>query len=131
MVQVHLRRPLRTPTPTSKTLLTSMSTFRCWRPHGQAGLTTPPFVRARPRQPTQDRPAVERALDLLDRPAYQAVLIGGSVTDLQVSLAIGIRSIGFAKTPIRGRELQYAGADAIADAVAALADLIRQSGRAA
>jgi phosphoglycolate phosphatase-like HAD superfamily hydrolase len=42
--------------------------------------------------------AVECALDLLDRPAHQSVLVGESVTDIQVSRATGIRSIGFAKT---------------------------------
>jgi phosphoglycolate phosphatase-like HAD superfamily hydrolase len=73
--------------------------------------------------------AVERALDLLDRPAYQSVLVGDSVTDIQVSRATGIRSIGFAKTPIRGRELQAAGADAVTDSVAVLAELIRRSNR--
>jgi hypothetical protein len=69
-------------------------------------------------------------LDLLDRPAHQSVLVGDSVTDIQVSLATGIRSIGFAKTPIRGRKLQAAGADAVTDSVATLADLIRRSDRA-
>jgi phosphoglycolate phosphatase-like HAD superfamily hydrolase len=69
---------------------------------------------------------VERALDLLDRPAHQSVLIGDSVTDIQVSLATGIRSIGFAKTASRGRELQTAGADAITDSIAAIAHLIRR-----
>jgi hypothetical protein len=34
-----------------------------------------------------------------------------------------------AKTPVRGRELQYAGAEAITDSVATLADLIRRTGR--
>ena len=86
-----------------------------------------------PGQPELMKPhpsTVERALDLLDRPAHQSVLVGDSVTDIQVSRATGIRSIGFAKTPIRGRELQAAGADAITDSVAALADLILRSGRA-
>jgi hypothetical protein len=41
-----------------------------------------------------------------------SVLVGNSVTDIQVSLITGIRSIGFAKTPIRGRELRAAGAHA-------------------
>ena len=49
------------------------------------------------------------------------------MTDFQVSLTTGIRCIGFAKTPTRGRELQAAGADAITDSIAALADLIRRS----
>ena len=87
-----------------------------------------------PGQPELMKPhpsAVERALDLLDRPAHQSVLVGDSVTDIQVSRTTGIRSIGFAKTPIRGRELQAAGADAITDSVADLADLVRRNGRVA
>lgn len=82
--------------------------------------------------------AVERSLDLLGRPPHQSVLVGDSVSDIQVSLATGMqgyaeelmrdfRSNGYAKTPARGRELQSAGADAITDSVTALADLIRQS----
>ena len=85
-----------------------------------------------PGQPEVMKPhpsAVERALDLLDRPAHQSVLVGDSVTDIQVSRATGIRSIGFAKTPIRGRELEAAGADAITDSITALAALIRRSDR--
>jgi phosphoglycolate phosphatase-like HAD superfamily hydrolase len=56
--------------------------------------------------------------------------VGDSITDIQVSLATGIRSIGFAKTPIRGRELHAAGADAVTESVAILADLVRRSHRA-
>jgi phosphoglycolate phosphatase-like HAD superfamily hydrolase len=86
-----------------------------------------------PGQPELMKPhpsAVERALELLNRPAHQSVLIGDSVTDIQVSRATGIRSIGFAKTPPRGRELAAAGADAITDSVSLLAGLVRRSGRA-
>jgi phosphoglycolate phosphatase len=80
-----------------------------------------------PGQPELMKPhpsAVERALDILDRPAHQSVLVGDSVTDIQVSLTTGIRSIGFAKSAARGRELASAGADAITDSMAALANLI-------
>ena len=56
-------------------------------------------------------------------------VVGDSVTDIQVSRAAGVRSIGFAKTPSRGRELQAAGADAVTDSVASLADLIRRGDR--
>jgi glyoxylase I family protein len=42
---------------------------------------------------------VLRALDILDRPPAQCVLIGDSVTDIEVSRATGLRSIGYAKTP--------------------------------
>jgi hypothetical protein len=43
--------------------------------------------------------SVLRALDILDRPPAQCVLIGDSVTDIGVSRATGLRSIGYAKTP--------------------------------
>ena len=71
--------------------------------------------------------SVLRALDILDRPPAQCVLIGDSVTDIEVSRATGLRSIGYAKTPTRGNELHLAGADAITDSNHALAEHVRQS----
>lgn len=41
------------------------------------------------------------------------VLIGDSVSDIEVARAVGVRSIGYAKTPDRGAELNRAGADAV------------------
>jgi hypothetical protein len=38
-----------------------------------------------------------------------------------------LRSIGYAKTPIRGNELHFAGADAITDSNHALAEHVRHS----
>jgi phosphoglycolate phosphatase-like HAD superfamily hydrolase len=67
------------------------------------------------------------ALDILDRPPAQCVLIGDSVTDIEVSRATGLRSIGYAKTPTRGNELHLAGADAITDSNHALAEHVRHS----
>jgi phosphoglycolate phosphatase-like HAD superfamily hydrolase len=63
------------------------------------------------------------------RPAesVQCVLIGDSVTDIEVSRATGLRSIGYAKTPTRGNELHLAGADAITDSNHALAEHVRHS----
>jgi phosphoglycolate phosphatase-like HAD superfamily hydrolase len=63
------------------------------------------------------------------RPRLADAAATATLTDIQVSRATGIRSIGFAKTPIRGHELRAAGADAITDSVATLADLIRRSDR--
>ena len=40
-----------------------------------------------------------RALDILDRPPAHCVLIGDSITDIELSRATGLRSIGYAKTP--------------------------------
>ena len=83
-----------------------------------------------PGQPDLMKPhpsVIERALNRLDQPAHRCVLLGDSITDVQVSRTTGIRCIGYAKTPTRGRELHLAGADAITDSNAALADLIRRS----
>jgi phosphoglycolate phosphatase-like HAD superfamily hydrolase len=71
--------------------------------------------------------SVLRALDILDRPPAQCVLIGDSVTDIGVSRATGLRSIGYANTPIRGNELHLAGADAITDSNHALAEHVGHS----
>jgi beta-phosphoglucomutase-like phosphatase (HAD superfamily) len=71
--------------------------------------------------------SVLRALDILDRPPAQCVLIGDSVTGIEVSRATGLRSIGYAKTPTRGNELHLAGADAITDSNHALAEHVRRS----
>ena len=78
----------------------------------------------------QQRPhpdSVLRALDILDRPPAQCVLIGDPVTDIEVSRATGLRSIGYVKTPTRGNEPHLAGADAITDLNHALAEHVRQS----
>jgi phosphoglycolate phosphatase len=85
-----------------------------------------------PGQPELMKPhpsVIERALDVLDLPAHRCVLLGDSITDVQVSRTTGIRCIGYAKTPARGHELHLAGADAITDSNAHLADLIRRNRR--
>lgn len=51
------------------------------------------------------------ALELVQVPADDAVLIGDSVTDIEVARATGVLAIGYAKTPARGLELADAGAD--------------------
>jgi phosphoglycolate phosphatase-like HAD superfamily hydrolase len=83
--------------------------------------------RGRPELMKPHPDSVLRALDILDRPPAQCVLIGDSVTDIEVSRATGLRSIGYATTPIRGNELHLAGADAITDSNHALAEHVRHS----
>lgn len=83
-----------------------------------------------PGQPEQMKPhpsVIQRALTLLDQPARRCVLLGDSITDVQVSHATGIRCIGYAKTSTRGHELHLAGADAITDSNRALAESVRHS----
>lgn len=60
------------------------------------------------------------ALDLVQADPADAVLIGDSVSDIEVSHATGVRAIGYAKTPRRGHELVSAAADAVTDSMARL-----------
>ncbi|MGH3478140.1 MAG: HAD family hydrolase [Nocardioidaceae bacterium] len=78
------------------------------RQHGQPELMKP------------DPEPIERALRTLGVDAASCVLIGDSVTDIEASKAVGLRSIGYAKTPERSAELSEAGADAVVDAMSAL-----------
>ena len=71
---------------------------------------------------------VRRALAILDRQPQSCVMIGDSVTDIEVSRAADVRSIGYAKTPERGTELQRAGADAVITDMTALAEAVHSSG---
>jgi phosphoglycolate phosphatase len=64
---------------------------------------------------------VEAALQLAQVEPAEAVLIGDSVSDVEVAHAAGVRSLGFAKNPRRGAELAAAGADALTESIAALA----------
>lgn len=63
---------------------------------------------------------VDEALRLLRIEAPHAVFIGDSVSDVEVSRAVGVPCIGYAKTAQRGLELRAAGADAV---VAGMAEL--------
>lgn len=58
---------------------------------------------------------VDQALLLPGVDAEQAVFIGDSVSDVEVSQRVGIPCIGYAKTPRRGTELRVAGAEAVTD----------------
>lgn len=64
---------------------------------------------------------VHAALTIAETDAQCAVLIGDSVSDIEVARAAGVRSIGYAKTTRRGIELLEAGADALTDRIASLA----------
>jgi phosphoglycolate phosphatase len=71
--------------------------------------------------------AIERALRLLRQPASSCAFVGDSVSDIQVSHLTGVRSIGFAKHPRRGKELLAAEADALVVTIQELADAIGQT----
>jgi phosphoglycolate phosphatase-like HAD superfamily hydrolase len=63
---------------------------------------------------------VRRALTIAEASAENAVLIGDSVSDIEVARAVGVHSIGYAKTQRRGIQLYEAGADAVVDSMADL-----------
>jgi phosphoglycolate phosphatase len=60
---------------------------------------------------------VDAALQIAQVEPAEAVLIGDSVSDVEVAHAAGVRSLGYAKNPRRGQELAAAGADALAEAI--------------
>lgn len=64
------------------------------------------------------------ALNLVPADPTQAVLVGDSVSDIQVSLTTGVRAIGYAKTPERGHLLRAAGAIATVSTMRELCDLL-------
>ncbi|GAA6527418.1 HAD family hydrolase [Intrasporangium sp. DVR] len=83
------------------------------------------IVGREPRRPDLLKPhpsLVLAALELAQAEPAQAVLIGDSVTDIEGARATGVPSIGYAKTPARGRDLNEGGADALVDTM----DLRRQ-----
>lgn len=68
------------------------------------------------------------ALRLLDLDhAGSCVMIGDTVSDVQASRAAGVRIVGFAKTPDRGRALVEAGAEAVVDSMTTLAAAVRRA----
>jgi phosphoglycolate phosphatase len=75
----------------------------------------------RPELMKPDPHTVHAALSLAKTAAQAAVLIGDSVSDIEVARATDVRSIGYAKTQQRGTELLEAGADALTDSIASLA----------
>lgn len=79
------------------------------------------------RRPDLMKPNVEpilRALRAIGARPESCAFIGDSVTDIEVSRQARTRSIGYAKTPARGRELATAGADALVDHMATIASTL-------
>lgn len=60
---------------------------------------------------------VEEALRIASAAATEAVLMGDSVSDVQVAHAAGVHVIGHAKNPRRGQELRAADADALTESI--------------
>jgi phosphoglycolate phosphatase len=68
---------------------------------------------------------IELALQITTTEPADTVLIGDSVSDIEVARAAGVRSIGYAKNPQRGAELREARAHAITDSISDLVALSR------
>lgn len=77
-----------------------------------------PYLRPDLMKPDPD--IIQRALNIARTSAQRAVLIGDSVSDIEVARATGVRSIGYAKTERRGVELHEVGADAVTASMEAL-----------
>lgn len=71
---------------------------------------------------------VIKALDALGADPRDCLMIGDSVTDIEVSRRTGVRTIGYAKTPERGKELAAAGADVVIDDMATVASAVERHG---
>lgn len=69
--------------------------------------------RYRPDLMKPHRFVVDAALDILDLGPNNTVLIGDTVTDMQVARTVGTRAIGYAKRPERSDDLTHAGADVV------------------
>lgn len=63
---------------------------------------------------------IEEALRVLEVEPGSTVLVGDSVSDIEVARTAHVPSIGYAKNPQRGAELRDAGADALTDTIAAI-----------
>ncbi|WP_199921603.1 HAD family hydrolase [Intrasporangium calvum] len=78
------------------------------------------IVGREPRRPDLLKPhpsLVWAALDLAQVQADEAVLIGDSVTDVDVALATGSQAIGYAKNADRRRRLGAVGASSVVDSM--------------
>ena len=71
---------------------------------------------------------IHRALKILNWRARECCMVGDSVTDIEVSHATGLQSVGFAKNVSRGKELETAGAGALITAMWELVSVIRRQG---
>lgn len=70
---------------------------------------------------------VTRALNALRAEPAAAVLIGDSTTDVAAAQTAHVHVLGYANKPGKDRALADAGADAITDSMAQLADLTRRT----
>jgi phosphoglycolate phosphatase-like HAD superfamily hydrolase len=80
-------------------------------------------------QPAEMKPnprTIQTALSLVSATPGECVLVGDSVTDIEVARFSGIRSVAFVKAPDRRPKLMSARPDALVDSMALLALCVRQ-----
>jgi len=70
--------------------------------------------------------AVTEALQILARPAWECLMVGDSVTDIEVSHTIGLRSVAYVKAPDRWDRLAAAESDAYVHRMTDLAQAVRR-----
>jgi phosphoglycolate phosphatase-like HAD superfamily hydrolase len=75
---------------------------------------------SRPDLMKPNREPVDQALRILGMRPHTCVLIGDSITDIEVAHTTGVRSIGYAKAPGRRASLLAAEPDAVTDSMADL-----------
>jgi len=83
------------------------------------------IVGREPRRPDLLKPhpsLVLAALELAQAEPQGAVLIGDSVTDIEVAHATRVQAVGYAKSPARGHALEEAGADALVSSLIGLVE---------
>lgn len=98
--------------------------------HGLSGYVREVIGRpeARP-ELMKPHPAIVRsALTTVDAEPSRCVLIGDSITDIEVARATEVRSVGYVKAPERRAGLEAAGADATVDSMHDLATVTRAVG---
>ncbi len=80
---------------------------------------------ANPQEMKPDPRPLRRALDLLAVPPGQVILIGDSVTDIQVAKETGVRVVAYVNRPGKLPGLVAQSPDALVDRMTLLADAIR------
>ncbi|MEV4251532.1 HAD hydrolase-like protein [Spirillospora sp. NPDC049652] len=71
--------------------------------------------------------SVLKAFELAGSPPSRGVLVGDSITDIEAAHKASTQSIGYAKTETRATQLANAGADAVVDNMAVIAEAFAKS----
>lgn len=80
---------------------------------------------AKPQEMKPHLRPLHRALDLLNVPPHQALMVGDSVTDIQVGKQADLHTVAYANRPSKVEKLMAQSPDALVDNMALLVDAIR------